>query len=310
MRPSHPPQIEQVGRWALEELLLLRADAYFARNQRNCVKRCFRQWAEQRTTTESKGEDLPTHFVVPSTNEADTRPDPALDAIEDDVVRQTLRALEGVCSPSDALALRSVALKIQGLEKANAELISTVQFDFQHVSEEKIATMSKGNDGLGERIKLSRVIQNVKALRFKAGLLGVVTGAIDGVLLVLDRLLLTHNPSSSNQGGGVLVSSKEESNKTIYESADSGAGGAYVDCSEGAVESPSETYNSHLRSSNFGFDLDRFCSEDEDAWASDMDEIDECGTAGASEQTPFGLDRAKQLLHSLQTMKDVGERLY
>ena len=107
------------------------------------------------------------------------------------------------------------------------------------------------------------------------------------------------------------MSSKEESNKTIYESVDSGAGGAYADCSEGALESPSETYNSHLRSGNFGFDLDRFCSEDEDAWVSDMDEIDDaCGTAGAAEQTPFGLDRAKQLLHSLQTMKDVGERLY
>ncbi|QDZ21727.1 hypothetical protein HOP50_06g42700 [Chloropicon primus] len=311
--------VEQVGDWALEELLLLRAEAYFTKKQKLKIQRCFHQWAEGTAclshsvedSSQEEEEETRTGVVV----EAE-EVDPARvtrEEIEDELVSETLRALEECGTEEvDTRRLVEVIVQIQEEERENVEVMSTVQFNFQHVNEEKISVITKGNGGLTERIKLSRAIQNMKILRYKAELLGIETRVIDETLRVLDYHLL-HHPTAApsftgltardtpaGDSGATAAESKmrsmsqTDSGRTVYESAGS------LDF-DGGGEASEDTYNSHLRSNMYGitFNGDLLVSdEDDDVFESETPEAER-----------FGVNRAKQLLHSLQNMKDVGKSL-
>lgn len=89
--------------------------------------------------------------------------------------------------------------------------------------------------------------------------------------------------------------SQGDSSRTIYESADS----RDLYCSE--QNNSESSYNSHLRSNMYGISFNEdglLVSGDEE----DDEDVYQSQTPGEQ----FGVNRAKQLLHSLQNMKNVG----
>ncbi len=379
-----------MGCWALDELLLLRAEAYLLKKQKQVLRDCLSQWNKlsklskvvlSGSRSSSLGRDKPTadseaclsHAIMITSQEqrevagavelgtaagaddcgngnCSSRSSPAGPVREtekeeeheerDDLelpLVQTLRCLEAF--GIDTAQVRAVVETIKQQEKENEEMLSTLhlsgQLDLQRVDDNKIASISKGKGSLAEKIKLSRVIQNMKVLRFKAELLGIDSKEIAAIQAHLDDQLPSRPQEVQNHIGRTggdfefedaglpvqeitSVSYTGESGKTVYESADSY--GNYDDYEN----SESYSYNSHLRSNMYGNgfsvlsggdtlysedidDEDSSIFADEQQATSAMD-ADGAKNEKGDDELPFIGRRAKQLLHSLQNMKNVGFR--